>query len=90
MALFTEAALQNMMLGQSGWDIIQPGSQKNGSWCAIRLVQTKGVVVNDIGLDILDQQWIIGQYFYGGITKINNYSGYAILAYRTGNRQTYD
>lgn len=90
MALFTQTALQNMMLGQSGWDIIANGTTKHGSWCAIRLVATLGVSVNNTSLAALNDQWIIGQYFYGSITKILNNSGYAILAYRTGNRQTYD
>ena len=89
MAIFTQSATQNMMLGQYGWDIIQSGDQKNGSWFAVRLVSTTGVAVNDTALDILNKQWIIGQYFYGGIIKITNNSGHAILAYRTGNRQTY-
>lgn len=89
MAVFTQDALQNMMLGQPGWDIIQSGQTKYGSWFAARLVAAQGVLINDISLDILDQQWNNGQYFYGSIEKITNGSDYAILAYRTGNKQTY-
>lgn len=82
--ILTQGQVLNSVIGLSGWIIIMDGQQYTGSFFALRLVQTTGVIVNGVDISILNESWNIGQYFFGNITSIFNKSGYAILAYITG------
>lgn len=82
--ILTQGQVLNSALGLAGWILIAPGQLYTGTFFALRLVQTTGIVVNDIELDSLNESWNIGQYFFGNINKVQNNSEYTILAYITG------
>lgn len=82
--ILTQGQVLNSALGLSGWILIEPGQTYTGTFFALRLVQTTGIVINNIELDALNESWNIGQYFFGNINKVKNTGVYTILAYITG------
>lgn len=87
MITLTEAQIANCTLGLNDFIIIDTGSKYTGSFCALRLVGTDGVLVNDIDISLFNQFWNIGQYLYGHIHTVENNSDYPILAYNDGTKQ---
>jgi len=54
MITLTEAQVANCTLGLNDFIIIESGSKYTGSFCALRLVGTDRVLVNNIDISLFD------------------------------------
>lgn len=84
---YTERQCNNMILGLTGFQILNTGSSYTGNWYTLRLWSTQNVIINGIDLSSLNDYWNTGQYFWGDIKSIT-VGNQPIVAYNTGQIET--
>ena len=87
MTNYTERQCNNMILGLTGFQLLDAQSSYTGNWYAVRLYDTMDISVNGIDLSNLSEYWNSGQYFWGDIRSITTGKS-PVLAYNTGQIET--